>query len=116
MGVPEGLLAFALPAIFWEETELSSNRREVAGFEVPSASHPGPLCHTSDLDSTLGAGARLHTSAPAAWPSWGTVGFPGPRGLLCKEGCREGGGSHEWGEPCLPVRVIAFHLPTVFVS
>lgn len=54
-----GLLDFALPAIFWEETELSSSRREAVGFEVPSASHPGPLCHMRNLGGMLWAGAWL---------------------------------------------------------
>ena len=67
--MPEGLLAFALPAIFWEETELSFSRMEAAGCEMPSASHRGPMCHVSDLSGVRAAvGSPLSPQAPHASP------------------------------------------------
>ena len=69
MGVPEGLLAFALPAIFWEETELSFSRMEAAGCETPSASHWGPMCHVSDLSGVRAAvGVSAFPTGPSCQP------------------------------------------------
>lgn len=66
LGGGAGLLAFAFPAIFWEDTELGFSRMEATGVEVRSTSQQGPMCQMRDPHSEPGAGAHLSPEAPNA--------------------------------------------------
>lgn len=132
LGRAAGLLAFAFPAIFWEDTELGFRRMEAAGVEVPSTSHQGPTCQMRDPHSepALPRGSKRQPQ-PASLNLGAAAPFWCPRArLFC---------SHHWasqslsfsfgnggagnkdevtneGEFCLCGRVIIFHLPTELVS
>lgn len=55
LGGAAGLLGFAFPAIFWEDTELGFSRMEATGVEVPSTSQQGPMCQMRVPHSEPGA-------------------------------------------------------------
>lgn len=61
LGRAAGLLAFAFPAIFWEDTELSFSRLEGALHFTP-----GATCCRRDPHCELGEGAQLSSEAPNA--------------------------------------------------